>query len=319
MRIDRAELLGGEVPFRPVGVAEMMDTALAVMRRCPRAVLAPAAAVVTLVQVGLTLVEYYFAGPEVADSDAPEEVLRAVGSQFVFTVIGLSATGLAILVLAGFYAPVIARSFFDLPAEPWRDGRPRRFAVLAVAVAGMVWPVLLFLLCLAPFILVAGTDGSAAAGIVLGLLGFPAGLALAFWVYVLVVLAAPAIVMERLSVVAALGQARRLVKGAWWRTFFTLLLASLITVFMGFVALRLPFVLIGMLAFGSDPQGGAEVGALAVDTLGRIVSWTITVPFDALVISSLYFNRRMRREGVDLRLQTLRELPSDFMALWGGR
>src|SRR5215213_3320044 len=106
MRVDRAELPGGEIPLRPVGVAEMLDTAVAVMRRCPRAVLGPAAVVVTFVQVCLTLVSYYFVGTSPTDTDVPEEVLRSVGNQLVLTVVALFVTGFAILVLAGFYAPV---------------------------------------------------------------------------------------------------------------------------------------------------------------------------------------------------------------------
>src|SRR5690606_30519975 len=49
---------------------------------------------------------------------------------------------------------------------------------------------------------------------------------------------------------------------------------------------------------------GATMGALAVDTLGRIVSWSVVIPFDAGVIALVYMDRRMRREGFDLDLRT---------------
>ncbi|MBX6768221.1 MAG: hypothetical protein IRY90_13910, partial [Actinomadura rubrobrunea] len=84
----------------------------------------------------------------------------------------------------------------------------------------------------------------------------------------------------------------------------TLLLALMITVFMGLVALRLPFLFVQMAVFGDAEGSGASVGALAVDTLGRIVSWSVVLPFDAGVIALLYVDRRMRREGFDLDLRT---------------
>ncbi|GAA3240088.1 hypothetical protein GCM10010468_76580 [Actinocorallia longicatena] len=297
----------------------MLDTAVAVMRRCPRAVLGPAAAVVTFVQVCLTLISYYFIGTSPTDSDVPEELLRSVGNQLVLTVIGMFVTGFAILVLAGFYAPVVARSFFGLPPEPWADGRPSRVRLVFVALAGMVGPLLAFALPLVPFVLVANTGGSAGLGILLGFAGFPAGAALAAWIYVLVVLAGPAVVMERAPFAEAFRRASGLVRRRWWKTFLVLVLTGLITVFMGFIALRVPFLLIELFAFGTEPSGAEELWALAVNTLGRIVSWTITVPFDALVVALVYFDLRMRREGVDLRLQTLAEPPAGFMDLWRGR
>jgi hypothetical protein len=159
-------------------------------------------------------------------------------------------------------------------------------------------------------------------GVIGALIGIPLGFVLMVWLYVLFVLAAPAVVIERLGVRAALARARLLVKGRWWRVSGILLLTLLITIFMGFFALRIPFLVVEYVFFGND-RGGIEVFLqLALDTAGRIVSWTLTIPFDAGVIALLYVDRRMRREGFDLELQTRDEAaarPADFLDLWRPR
>lgn len=102
----------------------------------------------------------------------------------------------------------------------------------------------------------------------------------------------------------ALRRAVTLSKRRWWRTFGALLLATLVTVFMGFFALRIPFLFVQLVFFGDSSGSGSTMGALAVDTLGRIVSWSVVIPFDAGVIALVYMDRRMRREGFDLDLRT---------------
>jgi len=319
MTVDRAELLGGDIPLRPLGVAEMLDASIAGMRYSPRAVLGPSVLIVGATQFLVTLAGYFLIGRESADEVTPNIVLQSLGSQLVLAGLSLLATAYSILLLAGLIAPVLARSFFGLPVslrQAWLDLRPQLFRLVAVATLVLGGSLLAGLLPILPFVIVAGLDGSPGLGIVLGVVGFPTGAALMSWIYVVGVLAVPAVVMERLSVGAALTQSRRLVRRQWWRTALVLVLTVIILIFMGFIALRLPFAIAGLILFGTDPSGWAEVGALAVDTLGRIVSWTITVPFYAGVTALIYFDRRMRREGLDLDLQTRRELPEDFLSLW---
>jgi hypothetical protein len=141
-------------------------------------------------------------------------------------------------------------------------------------------------------------------GVLAAIVGFPIGTALMVWSYILLVQAVLAVVLERTTVGGALRRARVLSKGRWWRTFATLLLAILVTVFMGFFALRIPFLVVQLIFFGIGSDHGSTVGALAIDTVGRIVSWSVVLPFDAGVIALLYMDRRMRREGLDLDLRT---------------
>jgi hypothetical protein len=100
------------------------------------------------------------------------------------------------------------------------------------------------------------------------------------------------VVVEDLRGRKALGRSWRLVKGHSWRVFFTLLLAVLIAVVISII-LAIPF------AFGAL-KPGLSGGILRF--LGASLSGIITRPFLALVTTLLYFDLRIRKEGLDLAI-----------------
>lgn len=304
---DRAELLGGDIAFRPLGISEMLDGAITCIRRSPRAVLGLSVAISGVIQVLNSLGAYYFIGDEAREELTPGPVVRSVGTQFTLGLIGLVMSAYGTLLLAGLLAPVLSRTLFGGSAslrQAWRDTRPQLARLIGIAAVVMIVSLLGLVLPVAPFVLLLASDAPPVLEVFAGLVGFPLGLALMVWLYVLLVLAVPAVVLERQTVPGALRRAYQLSRKRWWRTCGTLLLALLITIFMGFLALRIPFLVAQLIFFGDDPGGNALVGALAVDTLGRIVSWSLITPFDAGVIALLYIDRRMRREGFDLDVQT---------------
>jgi hypothetical protein len=320
---DRAELLGGDIPLRPLGVPDILDGAIVSIRHNPRGVLGLSLAITTVVQVLQSLITYFLMGDAARDEITPVPIMRSVGAQLTVSLLGLLMSAYAVLLLAGMLAPAVGRTLFGLPAAPgqvWRDARPRLARLVGVVTIIMTMSVLAAALPLIPFVVAAaGPTTPVAAGVLAALIGFPAGFALMVWLYVLFVLAAPVVVIERQRVLASLGRARQLVGGKWWRSSGVLLLTLLITIFMGFFALRIPFVIAEFVLFGTDLSSTEVFLQLALDTAGRIVSWTLTIPFDAGVIALLYMDRRMRREGFDLELQTRDEATApaaDFLDLW---
>lgn len=297
--------VSAHVPFRPMSISEMLDGAIAGIRRRPRLTLGLAVAVSTVIQVAVSVATYFFIGDEARTEQTPALLMRSLGAQVTLALIGLILSAYGILLLSGLLAPALGRELLGLPVTPkraWRDARPRIGRLALTAALVMAVSLLALALPIVPFVLLVAVDGHPAVGVVSALVGFPAGLVLMVWLYVLLVLAVPAVVMERETVGGALRRARMLSKGRWFRTCGTLLLALLVTVFMGFFALRIPFVVVQLVFFGSGSDGDV-LGALAVDTFGRIVSWSIVLPFDAGVIALLYMDRRMRREGFDLDLR----------------
>ncbi|MGI5323258.1 hypothetical protein [Actinomadura nitritigenes] len=311
-----------DVPFRPMSISEMLDGSIAGIRRRPRTALGVALAFSAVTQVASSVAAYFFIGNEARDEVTPGLLLRSFGAQMTLAVMGLVLSAYGILVLSGLLAPILGRELVGLPIAPrqaWRDARPRlgRLAgtaavVLLVPLAAMVAPII-------PFILLVASNAHPALGALAAVVGFPVGIALMVWSYILLVLAVPAVVLERATVGGALRRARALSKGRWFRTCGTLLLAILITVFMGFFALRIPFLVIQLIFFGLGSDGGSTVGALAVDTAGRIISWAVVLPFDAGVIALLYMDRRMRREGLDLDLRTRGRSAAAVAAAGSGR
>jgi hypothetical protein len=95
----------------------------------------------------------------------------------------------------------------------------------------------------------------------------------------------------------------RLVRGSWWRIFGILLLAAIIATAVGQLILA-PFVAAGAFidGFAAQPGEGLPWASLALNSLGGIVSTTITLPFSAGVVALLYVDQRMRREAFDLEL-----------------
>ncbi|WP_216651205.1 hypothetical protein [Actinomadura litoris] len=297
----------GAVPFRPMSISEMLDGAIAGIRRRPRTTLGMSVAISTVVQVAGSVAAYFFVGDEARGEVTPDVLLDSIGAQVTLGLAGLVLSAYGVLLMAGMMAPILGRELLGLPVEQgraWRDVRPRLGRVAATAGVVMVVPLLALLLPTLPFLLLLAAGAHPALVLLAGILGVPVGVGLMVWLYILLVQAVPAVVLERQGVGGALRRARTLSKGRWLRTCGTLLLALLVTVFMGFFALRIPFLIVELVAFGTKPEGGAAVAALAVDTLGRIVSWSVVLPFDAGVIALLYIDRRMRREGLDLDLRT---------------
>ncbi|KAB2351504.1 hypothetical protein [Actinomadura rudentiformis] len=304
---DDAPLLGGDVPFRPMSISEMMDGAIAGIRRHPRAALGLSVAVTTVIQVLGSLAAYYLLGPEASGGFTRSKFWESVGTQLWLGALGMTLSAYGILLLSGFLGPVLGRSMFERPAslrQAWRDTRPRLGRLAAVSAVVILAALLGLILPLAPFALLVATEAHPALSVLAGVVAIPAGLALMIWLYVLLVLGAPAVVLERQTFTGALRRATALSRGRWWRTCGTLLLTMMITVFMGFFALRIPFLVADLIFFERDPHGTELVLKIAVDTVGRIVSWSVVLPFDAGVIALLYFDRRMRREGLDLDLRT---------------
>jgi hypothetical protein len=100
-------------------------------------------------------------------------------------------------------------------------------------------------------------------------------------------------------------RSRRLVKGAWWRTFGILLLVNVIAGVLANI-LSIPFQTLGLLAAammsGSDGLNPYEIVPLLLTAVGTIIASAVTWPFTAVSVALIYVDRRIRREALDLEL-----------------
>jgi hypothetical protein len=134
---------------------------------------------------------------------------------------------------------------------------------------------------------------------VLLLLAFAACIGPGVWLYAAWSVAVPALLLEGTRGLKALGRSFNLVRGRWWSTAATLLVANLLAtaVAFGFGVLALPLVFAG--------NGNDFVVDLANGILGGIAS-VLTIPFVAAVVAVIYFDLRVRKEGFDLQLMAQR-------------
>ena len=107
---------------------------------------------------------------------------------------------------------------------------------------------------------------------------------------------APMVVLlvENVRGMKALGRSFSLVKGRWWATFGTLIVAYLL---ITIVQLPLSFVL-GVMFAAVD----SEVTMAIVTTFVTIVGYAISLPLGAAITALIYFDLRIRKEGFDLEL-----------------
>ena len=306
----RPELKPGVVPLRPLGLGELLDGAVGVLRRYPRptlglsaavAVVATAVSVVLLLTVFRPFADVNSSALESGDTAAFE---AALGGAAVGGVLAGVLDLLSTAVLTGFLTAVVGKAVLGdtmTLGAAWSQVRPHLLKLVGVA--------LLLALLAGGIVFVGvlvGVLAIATGGPALALVGVPlilGSFAAAAYLYIRLSLAPCAVVLEQVGIGTALRRSWVLVKGAWWRVFGITLLTFIVTSFVGLV-ISLPFQLLG---YGSltDLAGGGDAlatRALILSSIGSIVVATLVDPFTAGVRALLYVDRRMRAEGLDVAL-----------------
>ena len=160
--------------------------------------------------------------------------------------------------------------------------------------------------------------------VLLGVLGGIGCVVLEILLVVRLSLTLPAVVLERISPVAAIKRSWHLTDRSFWRLFGILLLTAVIVGIAGDV-LAIPFSLVAA-AIGHGSAGVFTVAtttsaaALIVGAIGSILAATVTRPISAGVSVLLYVDLRMRREGLDLTLRSVAQdqplTGDEFASVW---
>jgi hypothetical protein len=326
------------IPLRPISLGEIIDGSITTIRRSPKAtlgftaiVMAISTAVSTAIALGEVpslqrLSQRASAGQNPTSSDLAPLAGWLVTYGVVSLLLGLAVS----VILTGTLTAVVGRAVLGqraTVAQAWEQARGRigaliglTFLVLAIFVG--LWIVVVGL----P---IAGLATIGPAVTVFAVVGFIAAIPLTVFFWVKVSLAAAAVVLERVSPAAAIGRSWRLTRGSFWRVFGIWIVAYLVVLVAGLV-LEVPFRLLANLLTGTGGLGftapaasvtGAKlVVGILIGAVGGLVAATVTRPMIAGVAALLYIDLRMRREGLDLALQTAagRELAAgdEFASVW---
>jgi hypothetical protein len=107
--------------------------------------------------------------------------------------------------------------------------------------------------------------------------------------------AMPVLLIEGTRGRAALKRSRKLVQGRWWSTFGTYLLSAIL---VGIAAAVFSAIVVAVTVRSS----GSVDSRLLVSSAAGIISGILTTPFLAAIVAVIYFDLRVRKEGLDLEL-----------------
>src|SRR5450759_3363069 len=224
----RTEPKPGVIPLRPLGLSELLDGAIAIVRTYPKVTLGLSAIVMTVTQLIRLVINAYYL-PTLSglttnlNSGSPPDtgaLTDLLGGLAAAVGAGLIVSWLGVLVLTGMLTVVVGKAVLGEPitmGQAWSELRPRLLRLLEVTLLTALVISGLALGCLLPG-LVAFAAG--APGVLSGLLvaaGGLAAVALVAVAYVQLSLATLALVLERTSVRGALRRSRALVRHSWWR------------------------------------------------------------------------------------------------------
>ena len=126
--------------------------------------------------------------------------------------------------------------------------------------------------------------------IIVGVFGCLVG---ALFVAALVILSVPALLLERIGVFAAIGRSFELVKGRYWQTVLMLLV-----IFAGLIVIT---IVLGSI-FGLVGANSGETANAVASFVASVAAAAVTTPIFASILTVLYFDQRVRKEGFDLQL-----------------
>jgi hypothetical protein len=145
---------------------------------------------------------------------------------------------------------------------------------------------------------------------VLLLLAFAACIVPGVWLYAAWAVAIPALLMEDVRGFKALGRSFDLTRHRWWPTAAILLLANLLASAM---ALGLGMLALPLLVTGSGNDFVVELA----NGIFMAAANVLTIPFVSVLVTVVYFDLRVRKEGFDLQLMARRigAPPADVTSL----
>ncbi len=260
--------------LRPLGVGEILDVAIKIYRsrfgvlvKAVAIVLGPVFVLAAIIRLSVPSEDSVFEPTQ--PGATPEFDGDRLWAFLAGTVLVGIIAFIASQVATGACFKAVGGAYFDEQPD-WRESL--RFA--RSRIGSLLWLSLLFVLFLVPAFLAFVVPG--------------------VYLYVAWAVATPVLLLEDVRGRGALKRSRALVKGRWWPTVGVLVLVALLS---GLVQA----VFLGLFA-GVVSVSDNEVAQAVADAVAQMASSALTTPLSAAVLTVLYFDLRVRKEGFDLEL-----------------
>lgn len=318
----------GLIPLRPLDVGTIVGAPFTMLRRNPRPTFGASLLVQLIVQILTAAVVTGVAAIAFSrvtfDINSPDSLGSTENSQLFAGAVAVTALSAVIPALLGVLATGVMQGLLVLEVsretlgeklsfrQLWARGRGRLLAVAGYQLlvsAGTIGVVGVFAGIVA-LIIVAGNASAAAIviGVLVGLVG-GLGIAVLFvWIGTKIAFVPSIMMLERLTMGAALRRSWRLTRGAFWKVFGVTLLVAVVLNFASSIA-SAPLQFLSPIATSIFSPTGDDTGAIVVLVVGGIITVALTLSVGAIVLVAqsstaalLYLDQRMRKEGLDLEL-----------------
>jgi hypothetical protein len=261
--------------LRPLRVGEILDTSIKLYARNARTLIGAAAVAVIPLQIlsAVVLLSVYDSGQDIPTGYS--NLFKAVptadanaraGAGGITTLVSV----LTVAFVSAACVHAVSSAYLDHPlsiGETVRFGARRLLPLLGMLILLYLGLVIAFVLLIIPGI----------------------------WLYAAWGVATPALLIEHLNPFRALGRSYRLVKGRWWATAGVILVSTLMVTILSSIVSGI----LTAIALTSNPS---LVFAVIISLLSGVVAGLIVQPFQATVLTVLYYDLRVRHEGYDLHL-----------------
>ena len=299
----------GVIALRPLTLGDMFDGAFKTIRRNPGAMVGLAAAVTALFLLVPTVITLLLAAAgdlssNFLDAVAEEGSAADLNALTVVSNLGsVFAVGATVL-LNGMLVKVVAEAVLGrrtTAGQAWTATRGRLLRLIGLVLLSLLLTILLLSVPIALGVLVG-----LQAGLGLGLaVGVPSVLlavvVLAFVQVRYFLLAAPALMLERVGIATSLRRGAELSRGQFWRLLGIYLLTALVVGLVSQVV-AVPLSLLGIGASFVFPGTGGALALVFSNYLAQLLIGAITTPFTAAVVALQYIDQRIRKEGLDVAL-----------------
>jgi MFS family permease len=276
-----------QVPrLRPLGIGEILDTAIKIYRSRFATLVKAVLLVVAPVQVLSAIVQISIPQDTIDPVTQEVDVASAVGAGAALVIVTLLGFVAAQLATATVFK-IISSAYLG-EHEDWRSSLSFALRRLHRVIWVAVLPVLFLGLVVGVSVVLA---------ILLTLWSIPFILAFAvllFYLYFCWYFAIPALLMEECRGTKALRRSRQLVKGRFWPSFGTVVIATMLA---GIVAAAMQGAVLAVVL-----NTESELIRTVAQAIAGTATSALVTPFSAAAILVIYFDLRVRKEGFDLEL-----------------